>query len=280
MLEKCSNHLSCYTWSEINTQLWVDEVVEEDAEFVESELTEREQSLLDLGRQDTTTVANVSLTIYTSETFRKSFASDDELKAFVNLGFAETNQGYANSKIPLNVYLKCLLNSASTDGATGTLTIKGFKAASGGDFASFRKTADIALLFTSSYTDICGNAYFNTFSSGATIGTLSKNCITGYYSFGHEVGHIVGAMHNRETGGINKPYPTAYGYLMRPPVESGYRSILAYTADGYDKRVNYYSSPGLTFQSIPTGTAEDDNAKLLMERRFLMAAVGDESMGC
>lgn len=48
-----------------------------------------------------------------------------------------------------------------------------------------------------------------------------------YYSFGHEIGHMYGCFHNREEGKINEVYPTAYGFLMRPPVESGKRTILA-----------------------------------------------------
>jgi hypothetical protein len=49
----------------------------------------------------------------------------------------------------------------------------------------------------------------------------------GYYSFAHEIGHMYGALHNREQGSTNKAWPSAYGYLIRPPTSSGYRTILA-----------------------------------------------------
>jgi hypothetical protein len=57
---------------------------------------------------------------------------------------------------------------------------------------------------------------------------LQKSCATGYYSFGHEIAHMYGCHHNRETGATNPTYPTAFGYLMRPPVNSGYRTVMAY----------------------------------------------------
>jgi len=91
---------------------------------------------------------------------------------------------------------------------------------------------------------------------------------------------MVGALHNREAGSVNTKYPTGYGFLMRPPVESGYRTVLAYNAAGYSNRVNYYSNPDVSFNGIPTGDAQNNNAKLLSERRFLMANVGDKSMAC
>jgi hypothetical protein len=34
------------------------------------------------------------------------------------------------------------------------------------------------------------------------------------------------------------------------------------------------------FKGMPTGNAKNDNAKLLSDRRFLMASVGDETMEC
>ena len=41
------------------------------------------------------------------------------------------------------------------------------------------------------------------------------------------MGHMYGCYHNREEGKVNLDYPNAYGFLMRPPVESGLRTILA-----------------------------------------------------
>jgi hypothetical protein len=48
-----------------------------------------------------------------------------------------------------------------------------------------------------------------------------------FVPFSFQIAHMVGAAHNRESGAINNRYPTAYGFLMTPPVNSGYRTILA-----------------------------------------------------
>jgi len=83
-----------------------------------------------------------------------------------------------------------------------------------------------------------------------------------------------------ETGVHNPAYPTGYGFLMKPPSNSGYRTILGYPAEGYNTRINYYSNPAISYNNVPTGKASANNAGVLTERRFLMAAVGDESLTC
>ena len=54
---------------------------------------------------------------------------------------------------------------------------------------------------------------------------------------------------------------------------------MAYSTAG-ERRVNYYSSPDVNFNGIPSGTTKNDNARTLTEVRFAAAHVGDESMAC
>ncbi len=278
-LEMCANHAYCYTWSEVDTDNWVREG-EVKRSLIEPIVSKADQKLLDLGRADNTTVAKVSITVYTDSTFRKSFASNAELVAFVNLAISETNQGYANSLVPINMYLKCLLNTPSVDASDSHTILGNFLKAANNNFKTFRRAADVTVLLSNSYSDNCGVAYTDVLSNGQTLGTVSKGCATGYYSFGHEIAHMVGALHNSEAGSVNTAYPTGYGFLMRPPVNSGYRTILAYPAKGYNTRINYYSNPAVSYKTIPTGQTSINNAKVLTERRFLMAGVGDESLAC
>jgi len=279
-LEICSDHTDCFTWSEIDTNNWVKEAEPKKVSF-QPTLTQHDQALLDLGRADTTTPVNVSITVYTDQTFRKSFNSDAELAAFVNLAISETNQGYANSKIPINMYLKCLLDTPSADASDSETILYNFLFSAKDDYKTFRRGADVTVLLSNSYSDNCGIAFFDQLEIGQqTFGTVSKGCATGYYSFGHEIAHMVGAHHNKETGVHNPAYPTGYGFLMKPPSNSGYRTILGYPAEGYNTRINYYSNPAISYNNVPTGKASANNAGVLTERRFLMAAVGDESLTC
>jgi peptidyl-Asp metalloendopeptidase len=95
-----------------------------------------------------------------------------------------------------------------------------------GNYNSLRKSADIALLMTEP-ADYCGIAYLDAIAGGSTIGVVARDCATGYYSTGHEIGHLYGCYHNKETSGQNPYYPNAHGFWMNPPVNSGYRTILA-----------------------------------------------------
>jgi hypothetical protein len=53
-----------------------------------------------------------------------------------------------------------------------------------------------------------------------------------------------------------------------------------YTATGYETRINFYSGVDSAFDGVPTGNVDNNNADLIAERRFLMAGVGQEAMGC
>ena len=62
---------------------------------------------------------------------------------------------------------------------------------------------------------------------------------------------------------------------------SGFRTILAYRAKGFETRINHYSSTmGSFLPSIPYGNVKNNNVKVLNQRRFLMAAVDDEDVSC
>lgn len=54
---------------------------------------------------------------------------------------------------------------------------------------------------------------------------------------------------------------------------------MAYSTAG-EKRVNYYSSPQVSYMGATTGNRNNDNARTLTEVRFAAAGVGDERMSC
>ena len=58
---------------------------------------------------------------------------------------------------------------------------------------------------------------------------------------------------------------------------------MAYGTTGHWTRVNYYSSPDIIFPATgtPTGVAGvSNNARVITENRFKIAALGDESGSC
>jgi hypothetical protein len=54
---------------------------------------------------------------------------------------------------------------------------------------------------------------------------------------------------------------------------------MAYASKG-ETRVNYYSSPLITYSGLPTGDARNDNLRRLAEIRFMASKIGNESMSC
>jgi hypothetical protein len=54
---------------------------------------------------------------------------------------------------------------------------------------------------------------------------------------------------------------------------------MAYASKG-ETRVNYYSSPLITYSGLPTGDTRNDNLRRLVEVRFMASKIGDESMSC
>ena len=71
----------------------------------------------------------------TSLSFRAYYGTNAAIAAFLNLAIAESNQGYANSQIPLTMSIYCVLDSSvQSENSYGNM-INNF-AASG----SFRKS--------------------------------------------------------------------------------------------------------------------------------------------
>jgi len=178
-LEMCADHANCFTWSEVNKKSWINEGLIKKSPTGPGQMSPAHRELLELGQSDDTSVANVSITVYVTETFKKSFSDYNEMLAFVNLAISETNQGYANSLVPINMYLKCLLDSPSKDAPDSFNTLDNFLAAGKADFNTFRRSADLTVLLSNTYTDNCGVAYTDVLENGQTLGTVGKGCATG-----------------------------------------------------------------------------------------------------
>jgi len=98
---------------------------------------------------------------------------------------------------------------------------------SDGDYNAIRRSADVAIFLSEGVENSCGIAWLNYIDSGRTLGVVARSCASSQFSFGHEIGHMYGCYHNMEKSGQNPYYPNAHGYLMRPPLNSGYRTFMA-----------------------------------------------------
>jgi hypothetical protein len=111
--------------------------------------------------------------------------------------------------------------------------------------------------------DACGIGYLMTnvstafASSGFSV--VMRNCATGYYSFGHEMGHNMGATHDRYVNDGDGAYTYSHGYVYKP---AKWRTVMAYNDEckdnGYDcTRIQYWSNPNVNYQQVPTGISQN-----------------------
>lgn len=95
---------------------------------------------------------------------------------------------------------------------------------SDGDFNKLKKSADIGVLLFVGPESGCGQAFhIDPLINDEHIALVRKSCSVIEFTFGHEVAHLFGCEHNREEHDSSS---NAHGYLMKPPVNSGFRTIM------------------------------------------------------
>merc|ERR550539_707094 len=234
--------------------------------------------MLEDREDDTTTVVTYSIMFYYTKEFEATTADID---GFIEQVLAETNQGYINSQIPLRASKLCAEKANIEEGDN---ILDRFRAMKQGSSSKLRNSADAAALLVQNF-DYCGMAMSFTYNTGDTTSVTMKSCALGYYSFGHEIAHNLGALHDPRVSS-NGIFPEGHGHLIAQGSGTnsrGYRTIMSYKDDGHGHRVNYYSNPAVILPDTgtPTGVAgTSNNAAVLTRNRFMMAALGDESASC
>jgi len=219
-----------------------------------------------------------SIMIYYTPEFAEVTPNIDD---FIDQVIAETNQGYVNSLMPITIEKLCSEQTTfhDSDDAMGLFDKFGAMKAS---YDAIRNTADGAALL-SIRMKMCGLAIGASYDTGLTFSLIKKSCALGYYSFGHEIAHNLGAEHDpRYSNNLN--FPDGHGHLIeRGGHYMGLRTILAYSSPGHQMRVNYYSNPKVNhpYTKTPTGVEGlSDNASVLMRNIDRLASLGNETASC
>jgi len=96
--------------------------------------------------------------------------------------------------------------------------------------------------------------------------------LSDFYVFGHEMGHNMGAEHDRAHTSSPGAFPYSYGYCLPGNV---YHTIMAYDDPCYNT-INYWSNPAVTYAGIPTGvTNSEDNHLTLNNTASIVAQFYD-----
>jgi len=199
----------------------------------------------------------------------------ENINAMIQLAVDETNVSYENSNIQTKLNL---VHTHKVDYVEADI-IKDLDRLSSQHDGFMDEVHDLRDLYCADIVvliedlnNYCGVSYLNADSEHAFC-VVSKNCATGYYSFGHEIGHLFGARHNPESDPTVYPYPYGHGYLNG----SGWRTIMAYNnellcPEGFCRRVLYWSNPSFRFQNMYMGSfSTHNNARLLNETALKLA---------
>jgi hypothetical protein len=205
------------------------------------------------------------------------------MQGTIYLALAETNQSYLNSNINQRLRLAHFEEVSYTE--TGAFATDLARLQNGSDgfmdnVQTLRNTfaADTVSLITET-GDACGLGYFmatvsNSFESFA-YSVVRRDCATGYFSFGHELGHNMGADHDAANAGGAGAYPYDHGFFNTSPTAPAtpWRTVMSYQTSPASTRVQYWSNPSVNFPTggDPMGSATADNHQVLNNTALTVA---------
>jgi hypothetical protein len=196
----------------------------------------------------------------------------------IQLAVDETNQSYVNSGININMVrvhsAQVTYNEANRSFSQHVTALRSTTDGIMDNVHTLRNTyaADMVILVVND-SEACGQAAGIGSTATSAFAAAHYTCITGYYSFGHELGHLQSARHDRYVDASTTPYAYGHGYVA--PSKS-WRTVMAYGNNCNNcTRIQYWSSP----LKIHPGTGEvmgtaqyEDNARVLNTTASTIAA--------
>ena len=208
------------------------------------------------------------LVVYTAQA-RTAAGGGKRMRELIHLAVAETNKSYENSQLDqrLNLvhYEEVDYEEESFPEALSHLTHPTDGVMDNVHELRDEYAADEVVLLIEDFT-ACGLAWlmmevspdFETYA----FAVVNQACATGNYSFGHELGHNMGAQHDwyeyLKYVGLSPAFPYSFGYVNAP---AGWRTIMAYNTECQDRgldcvRLPYWSNPDQTLDGDPMGVPE------------------------
>jgi hypothetical protein len=177
-----------------------------------------------------------------------------DMEAYITSLIEASNESYVRSKVPQR--LRLVHFQLVTSGISGS-----------GNLSWLRSNADIGKLRDKHGADLvamlletqsgCGTGYINGAHS-----ITKRSCALGGRTFTHELGHNMGANHDRDQ--YESPSGYNYGYINRT---SNWRTIMAYATNCSCPRINNFSNPNVFYNNATTGVANmQDNARMLRSK--------------
>jgi peptidyl-Asp metalloendopeptidase len=205
------------------------------------------------------------LVLYTADAFA---ASNDPLAA-VLAATSEINESFQRSGIAGSVELAHVLQSREVGSGNLWQDLKSLKDPGDGKFDQVQALrndhlADVVMLI-SERADGCGVSFPHAAAENA-YAVVQRTCMERNFTAAHELGHILGADHQRELK-LNPYYVYGHGYQN---IAEGVRSIMAFPCPAWNcERINVWSGPG---EGGWLGNdLESNNRRVVSERAAIVA---------
>lgn len=221
------------------------------------------------------------MVVYTAAA-RAAEGSTAAMKARIKLAVDETNKSYANAGVTPRLRLVHLREVSYTETGNISTDLNRLAGTSDGymdNVHSLRNTygADMVGLIVENGGGYCGIAKAIMASASNAFQVTARDCATGYYSFGHEFGHLQGARHDVYVDPSTTPYAYGHGYVKTgSTVANRWRTVMAYNnkcaALGYNcTRLQYWSNPNKTYNSAAMGNSQAKNYQVLNTTAYTVA---------
>ena len=200
----------------------------------------------------------VDLLVVYTPTAREAEGGVSGIESLIDLAESETNAALSNSGLTfvVNVVAKQEIDF-SEFGFSFSGMLSSAQNGSIPDLHDLRNAygADLVVVLVKGDNSLCGLGYLMSEVSSAFeaygYSVTATSCATGNFSFGHEIGHNMGARHDRandNTDGL--PFNFNHGYVDS---ENNFKTIMG---TGGNARIQYFSNPDVLFGGAATGVAE------------------------
>lgn len=177
------------------------------------------------------------------------------------------NQSFINSQINYRIELVYAGQTNYTESGNIYTDLSNYRDVGGGymdEVHTLRNkySADVCVLLNYMNSNTCGIGYVKA-STTLAFCVVNTNCDVSYYSFAHEIGHLLGCDHDPSSLSDNSPYAYGHGYVNP---SNTWRTIMAYGTTTC-QRIQYWSNPNVLYNGTPTGTVDThNNARVWNER--------------